>query len=74
MIGLRVDEALPRVDKFLDDALVREYDRVHIVHGIGSGKLREAIQDHLKGHRWVKAFREGGFKEGGLAVTVVELR
>ncbi len=74
VIGLRVDEALPKVDKFLDDALVREYDRVHIIHGIGSGKLREAIQGHLKGHRWVKDFREGGLKEGGLAVTVVELR
>jgi DNA mismatch repair protein MutS2 len=74
VIGLRVDEALPKVDKFLDDALVREYDRVHIIHGRGSGKLREAIQGHLKGHRWVKDFREGGLNEGGLAVTVVELR
>jgi DNA mismatch repair protein MutS2 len=74
VIGLRVDEALPKVDKFLDDALVREYGRVHIIHGIGSGKLREAIQGHLKDHRWVKAFREGEFKEGGPAITVVELR
>jgi DNA mismatch repair protein MutS2 len=74
VIGLRVDEALPKVDKFLDNALVREYGRVHIIHGIGSGKLREAIQGHLKDHRWVKAFREGEFKEGGPAITVVELR
>jgi DNA mismatch repair protein MutS2 len=74
VIGLRVDEALPKVDKFLDDALVRDYGRVHIIHGIGSGKLREAIQDHLKDHRWVKAFREGGLNEGGPAITVVELR
>jgi DNA mismatch repair protein MutS2 len=74
VIGLRVDEALPKVDKFLDDALVREYSRVHIIHGIGSGKLREAIQDHLKDHRWVKAFREGELKEGGPAITVVELQ
>jgi len=74
VIGMRVDEALPKVDKFLDDALVREYGRVHIIHGIGSGKLREAIQGHLKDHRWVKAFREGEFKEGGPAITVVELR
>jgi DNA mismatch repair protein MutS2 len=74
VIGLRVDEALPKVDKFLDDALVREYGRVHIVHGIGSGKLRKAIQGHLKDHRWVKAFREGELNEGGPAITVVELQ
>jgi DNA mismatch repair protein MutS2 len=74
VIGLRVDEALPKVDKFLDDALVREYDRVHIIHGVGSGKLREAIQGHLKGHRWVKGFRGGELNEGGSAITIVELR
>jgi len=62
------------VDKFLDDALMQEYDRVHIIHGIGSGRLREAIQGHLKGHRWVRMFRGGELNEGGLAVTVVELR
>jgi DNA mismatch repair protein MutS2 len=74
VIGLRVDEALPKVDKFLDDALVREYDRVHIIHGVGSGKLREAIQGHLKGHRWVKGFRGAELNEGGSAITIVELR
>ncbi len=74
VIGLRVDEALPKVDKFLDDALIREYDRVHIIHGKGSGKLREAIQSHLKGHRWVKGFRGAGLNEGGSAITIVELR
>ena len=74
VIGLRVEEALPQVDKFLDDALMQEYDRVHIIHGIGSGRLREAIQGHLKGHQWVRGFRGGELNEGGLAVTVVELR
>jgi len=74
VIGLRVDEALPKVDKFLDDALLREYERVQIIHGVGSGKLREAIQGHLKGHRWVKDFREGELNEGGSAITIVELR
>jgi DNA mismatch repair protein MutS2 len=74
VIGLRVAEALPKVDKFLDEALLREYGWVHIIHGIGSGRLREAIQGHLKGHRWVKGFREGALTEGGRAVTVVELR
>jgi DNA mismatch repair protein MutS2 len=74
VIGLRVDEALPKVDKFLDDALIREYDRVHIIHGVGSGKLRAAIQSHLKGHRWVKGFRVAGLNEGGSAITIVELR
>jgi DNA mismatch repair protein MutS2 len=74
VIGLRVDEALPKVDKFLDDALIREYDRVHIIHGVGSGKLRSAIQTHLKGHRWVKGFRGAELNEGGSAITIVELR
>ncbi len=74
VIGLRVDEALPKVDKFLDDALLRGWEKAHIIHGIGSGRLREAIQGHLKGHRWVKGFRRGELNEGGLAVTVVELR
>lgn len=74
VIGLRVDEALPKVDKFLDEALLREYGWVHIIHGVGSGRLREAIQGHLKGHRWVKGFREGEMNEGGRAVTVVEMR
>jgi DNA mismatch repair protein MutS2 len=74
VIGLRVDEALPKVDKFLDDALIREYERVHIIHGVGSGKLREAIQSHLKGHRWVKGFRGARLNEGGSAITIVELR
>ena len=74
VIGLRVEEALPQVDKFLDDALMQEHDRVHIIHGIGSGRLREAIHGHLKGHQWVRGFRGGELNEGGLAVTVVELR
>jgi DNA mismatch repair protein MutS2 len=74
VIGLRVDEALPEVDKFLDEALLREYGWVHIIHGIGSGRLRKAIQGHLKGHRWVKGFREAELDQGGRAVTVVELR
>jgi DNA mismatch repair protein MutS2 len=74
VIGLRVEEALPQVDKFLDDALMQDYDRVHIIHGVGSGRLREAIQGHLKGHQWVRGFRGGDFNEGGQAVTIVELR
>ncbi|MBW2038234.1 MAG: endonuclease MutS2 [Deltaproteobacteria bacterium] len=74
VIGLRVDETLPKVDKFLDDALLKGWQRVHIIHGIGSGRLREAIQGHLKGHRWVKGFRAAELREGGVGVTVVELR
>ncbi|UCC65869.1 MAG: endonuclease MutS2 [Deltaproteobacteria bacterium] len=74
VIGLRVDEALPKVEKFLDDALLKGWERVHIIHGIGSGRLREAIQGHLKGHKWVKESRGGELNEGGLGVTVVELR
>jgi DNA mismatch repair protein MutS2 len=74
VVGLRADEALPKVDKFLDDALLRGWETVHIIHGIGSGRLKEVIQGHLTGHRWVKEFRGGELNEGGLGVTVVELR
>lgn len=74
VVGLRVADALPKVDKFLDDALLRDYEQVQIIHGIGSGRLREAIQEHLKGHRWVKGFRVGGPEEGGGGITIVQLR
>ena len=74
VVGFRVGEALPKVDKFLDDAMLRGWERIHIIHGIGSGRLREAIRGHLGEHRWVKAFRGGDVNEGGAGITVVELR
>ncbi len=73
VIGLTVDEALPAVDKFIDRALVENFDTVTIIHGIGSGRLREAIRDYLKEHKAVTQFQRGEPARGGTGVTVVQL-
>ena len=74
VIGLTVDEAIPLVDKFLDDCFLAKIQTARIVHGKGTGKLRIAIQNFLKKHKRVKSFRIGGFGEGEMGVTVVELK
>ena len=61
------------VDKFLDDCFLAKIQTARIVHGKGTGKLRNAIQSFLKKHKRVKSFRVGGFGEGEMGVTVVEL-
>lgn len=71
--GLTADEALPEVDKYLDDAFLAGLKQVQLVHGKGTGALRAAVQQHLKKHPRVKSFRLGEQGEGGLGVTVVEL-
>ncbi|MCT4795670.1 endonuclease MutS2, partial [Exiguobacterium alkaliphilum] len=72
--GVRVEEGLSRLDKYIDEALVSGYDNVRIIHGLGTGAMRQATQEFLKGHRHVKSQRPGGMGEGGLGVTVVELK
>jgi DNA mismatch repair protein MutS2 len=74
VIGLTVEDALPKVDKFLDQALLHGLERVHIVHGVGSGRLRNAIGQYLAGHRGVKSFSPGETLKGGRGITIVELR
>jgi DNA mismatch repair protein MutS2 len=74
VIGLTVEDALPIVDKFIDQALYHGLERVHIIHGIGSGRLRNAIGEYLYGHRGVKNFSPEEVMKGGIGVTVVELR
>ena len=74
VIGLNVDEALPIVDKFLDDCLLSKLQTVRIVHGKGTGKLRTAIHAFLKNHPHVKSYRIGTFGEGEMGVTVVDLK
>lgn len=73
VIGLTVDDALPIVDKFIDRALVESFDTVTIIHGIGSGRLRDAIQEYLKEHKAVTGFGYGDHLQGGLGVTMVQL-
>jgi DNA mismatch repair protein MutS2 len=74
LVGLTVDEALPRVDKLLDDAFLAERREVRVVHGFGAGRLRQAVAGLLEGHPHVAGFRLGGTGEGGGGVTVVELK
>ncbi|NLC50782.1 MAG: hypothetical protein GX764_00530, partial [Firmicutes bacterium] len=69
--GLTVDEAVEKVDKYLDRAYLSGLKNVTIIHGRGTGKLREGIHQLLKGHRLVRSFRLGERGEGGDGVTVV---
>lgn len=74
VIGLNVDEAIQIVDKYLDDCALGSLEKVRIVHGKGTGKLRQGIHTFLKKHPHVKNFRLGTFGEGEMGVTVVELK
>ncbi len=73
MIGCRVDEALSRVDKYLDQAIVSEQRQVRLIHGHGTGQLRKAIAGLLDGHPMVATFAAAAPEHGGGGVTVVEL-
>jgi DNA mismatch repair protein MutS2 len=74
LVGLRVDEALPKVDKALDQAALADRQHLRVVHGFGEGKLRRAVAELLQGHPHVASWRSGGAGEGGGGVTVVELK
>lgn len=74
VIGLNVDEAIQIVDKYLDDCTLSGLEKVRIVHGKGTGRLRQGIHTFLKKHPHVKSFRLGTFGEGEMGVTVVELK
>jgi DNA mismatch repair protein MutS2 len=74
VIGMTVEDALPRVDKFIDQALLHGLEKVQIVHGVGSGRLRDAIGRYLSGHRAVKSLSSGEAAKGGRGITIVELR
>ncbi|MBD8068909.1 endonuclease MutS2 [Bacillus sp. PS06] len=72
--GERFEDALVRVEKYIDDALLAGYPRVSIIHGKGTGALRQGVQEYLKKHRSIKSARFGEAGEGGTGVTVVELK
>lgn len=72
--GERFEDAILRTEKYIDDALLANYGRVSIIHGVGTGALRQGIQNYLKKHKRVKSFRFGEAGEGGFGVTVVELK
>ena len=70
---LTADEAVTRLDKFIHDAFIAGLTQVKIVHGKGSGTLREMVRRELKKHPLIKAFRPGLPGEGSQGVTIVEL-
>jgi len=72
--GLTVEEALDKVDKYIDTAVLAGLNEVTIIHGKGTGALRSAVQDFLRHHPNVKSFRLGKYGEGESGVTVVELQ
>lgn len=74
LIGMTVDEAIPVLDKYLDDAYLAHLDQVRVVHGRGTGALKAGIHKHLKRLKYVKEFRLGEFGEGDTGVTIVTFR
>jgi len=70
---LTVDEALLKLDKYLNDAFMAGLYQVRVIHGKGTGTLRQVIREKLAEHPLVKSYRPGGYGEGGAGVTIVEL-
>jgi DNA mismatch repair protein MutS2 len=73
IIGLRVDPALSRIERFLNDASLAGLKQVRIIHGIGSGRLARAVREYVRDHPLVEDSRKGNEEEGGEAVTIVFL-
>jgi len=72
--GMMTDEAIGALDLFLDNAVLGKLNEVRIIHGKGTGAVRNAVRTYLKRSRYVKAFRPGRYGEGEDGVTVVELK
>lgn len=74
IVGKRVDEAMPLVEKYLDDAYLAHLPKVTVIHGRGTGALRDAVHQQLKRIKYVKSYRLGTFGEGDQGVTIVEFK
>ena len=74
IVGMRVDEALPIIDKYLDDAYLAHLPKVSIIHGRGTGALRDAVHQHLRRLKYVESYRLGEFGEGDRGVTIVTFK
>ncbi|MCU6710327.1 endonuclease MutS2 [Paenibacillus sp. J5C_2022] len=72
--GESLEEALMEVDRFLDESFLAGMGQVYLIHGKGTGVLRTGIQQYLRKHSHVKSFRSGNYGEGGIGVTVAELK
>jgi DNA mismatch repair protein MutS2 len=74
LIGQRVEPALEVLDAYIDQALLSSRKEVRVIHGHGTGRLRQAVREHLRAHRGVSELRAGAVNEGGDGATVVTLR
>ena len=74
LLGLTVDEAVAKLDKYLDDAYISRIPQVRIVHGKGTGALRNGVTAYLRGVPYIKSFRLGEIGEGATGVTIVDLK
>lgn len=72
--GMTSDESIVEIENYLDSAMMNGYREAHIIHGKGTGKLRQEIQNYLKSSRYVKGYRDANVNEGGLGVTVAILK
>ena len=74
LIGMTTDQAIMTLDKYLDDAYISHISPVRVVHGKGTGALRNAVHNYLKRQKHVKSFRLGAYGEGDYGVTIVEFK
>jgi len=70
---LTIDEALIKLDQYLNDTFMSGLYQIRVIHGKGTGTLRQAVREYLGKHSLVKSYRIGGYGEGGAGVTIVEL-
>jgi DNA mismatch repair protein MutS2 len=73
LVGQRVEPALELLDRYIDRALLVPYQEVRVVHGHGTGRLRQGVREFLAGHAAVAGLRPGRSEEGGEGVTIVRL-
>ena len=74
LIGLHVDEALAELDRYIDKAVLSNKERIKVIHGFGTGALRNAVHAYLKKCKYVKSYKLGGEFDGGLGSTIVVLK
>jgi len=74
LLGMTVDEAIPTLEKYLDDAYLSGVGTVRVVHGKGTGALRKGVHDFLKKHPHIRTFRLGVYGEGDSGVTIIEMK
>lgn len=72
--GRNIEEARTELDIYLDDAFIAGLKEVRIIHGKGTGVLRKGVQDYLKTHRLVESIKDGSYEDGGLGVTLAEIK